>query len=92
VLAVRCIPLDHSEDWIMSLKWKSIDSAPNRKTPMFLIKGVDVGIHDNYTTDPYCSWIRDDGSFARWPHAFKPTHWCEIPSGYEDEPELDEVY
>lgn len=31
------------------------------------------------TSDPYCVWRERDGSLARWPHTFEPTHWCPLP-------------
>lgn len=32
-----------------------------------------------YITDPYCVWRNKDGSYARWPHPFEPTHFYELP-------------
>lgn len=31
-------------------------------------------------TDPYYVWMNSDGSFARWPHKFPPTHFHRQPS------------
>jgi hypothetical protein len=60
--------------------WKSIDTAPKDGTrEMFVVKafGVSNGFTGGkpYTSDPWCVWRESDGSFARWPHHFAPTHW-----------------
>lgn len=49
---------------------------------MFVVKGFDVEVQYGgfpYTTDPYCVWKNDDGTFARWPHPFPPTHFAILP-------------
>lgn len=74
--------------------WKKIDSLPkeykkNRK--MFVVKAIGgrpfPNIGYEYTTDPYCVWVkegtRDNVEFVRWPHAFPPTHYYELPTEVE---------
>jgi hypothetical protein len=36
-----------------------------------------------YTSDPWCVWLNDYGSFSRWPHQFEPTHWMPLPKAPE---------
>lgn len=63
--------------------WLPIDSAPYTKE-MFVVKAFNVvnGFTGGlpYTSDPWCVWLEKDGSFARWPHNFKPTHWLKLPT------------
>ena len=61
--------------------WKDIDSAPVGME-MFVVKafGASIGTISTYTSDPYCVWQTSEGTFERWPHKFKPTHWLELPS------------
>ncbi len=61
-------------------KWHSIETAPSGRK-MFVAKAFDAIPFRGasaYESDPYCVW-RDGDSFARWPHSFQPTHWCELP-------------
>ena len=65
-------------------KWLPIETAPKTRLPwtMFVVIAFNVKPRFNsspYTTDPYCVWREIDGSFARWPHSFEPTHWCPLP-------------
>ena len=48
---------------------------------MFVVIGIGIprGTANNYTTDPYCVWRNEDGTFERWPHDFQPTHFYELP-------------
>jgi hypothetical protein len=50
---------------------------------MFVVKAFDVVLSEisgyKYTTDPWCVWLSDDGSFSRWPHSFPPTHFHTLP-------------
>jgi hypothetical protein len=44
-----------------------------------LKKAFDVVLEGGYlyTTEPYCVWLEDGGFIcSRWPHSFKPTHFC----------------
>ena len=56
---------------------------------MFVVRAFDVIPHEGamlYTTDPYCTWLDEMLGmwvFPRWPHAFKPTHFCLLPDGRE---------
>ena len=64
-------------------RWLPIASLPTiYKTTkrMFVVIGIDipVGSVKSYTSDPYCVWV-DGNTFARWPHDFAPTHFCELP-------------
>jgi hypothetical protein len=77
----------------IDMKWKPIEDAPHRRYPMFLVIAKDVTVNlpqfvtsggAKYTSDPYCVWRNDDGSFARWPHPFPPTHYSELPTEYEN--------
>lgn len=75
------------------MKWKPISTCPKRHSPMFVVIGIDVDRGGyTYTTDPYCVWWNTTAGvgderfpnnppthFARWPHPFEPTHWCELP-------------
>lgn len=48
-----------------------------------MVKGFDVDMGGfKYTTDPWAVWA-DEGSFVRWPHNFKPTHWMPLPQSAE---------
>lgn len=63
----------------MEAKWLPIESAPRNTKEMFVVKGFDVDMGGfKYTTDPWAVWS-DEGSFVRWPHKFKPTHWMPLP-------------
>ena len=66
--------------------WLPIETAPHYEKPcvMFVVVAIDQKIgkrtrRNFYTTDPYCVWRENDGSFARWPHSFSPTHWFPLP-------------
>lgn len=56
-------------------EWQPIETAPKTRSPMYLA----IGFWDDYTTDPWCVWSNDDGTFGRWPHPKPPTHWSPIP-------------
>lgn len=66
--------------------WREINNGAIFPKTMFVVKAFNVcnGFTDGkeYTSDPWCVWLEPDGSFARWPHHFKPTHWMPLP---EDE-------
>jgi hypothetical protein len=66
------------------MSWIPIDTAPKSRKPfeMFAVIAMNVKPLPSsapYTSDPYCVWRDVDGSFARWPHPFAPTHWCPLP-------------
>lgn len=68
------------------MTWLPIETAPKERRPfsMFVVIAMDfdlekVGGKGRYTSDPWCVWVHSDGSFARWPHPFPPTHWCPLP-------------
>jgi len=58
--------------------WMPINTAPRDTKEMFVVRAFNVvnGFTGclPYTTDPWCVWREQDGSFARWPHNFMPTH------------------
>lgn len=71
--------------------WKKIENIPYQLitgNKMIVVKAINIKPHEGfnglYTSDPYCVWIQRDGTLARWPHEYKPTHYMEIPSEYEE--------
>jgi hypothetical protein len=69
------------------MNWLPITTAPQSRKPfeMFVviaIRSIPQPSSAPYTSDPYCVWREADGSFARWPHRFAPTHWCPLPRYY----------
>ena len=58
--------------------WKPISELPIGKKCVALIAKVDMYGRE-YITDPWFGWREQDGSFARWPHPFSPTHFYELP-------------
>ena len=64
--------------------WLPIETAPTSRERMFVVQGFDVinGFTGGrpYTTDPWCVWREKDGTLARWPHHFPPTHWTALPA------------
>ena len=63
-------------------EWLPIETAPGPRT-MFVVIAIGVQVTATgvpYTSDPYCVWRDPDGSFARWPHPFQPTHWYPLPT------------
>lgn len=70
--------------------WKKIENLPEQymySKKMFVAKAIDIppfeGSPYKYTTDPYCVWLFIDGNYSRWPHAFPPTHYCELSEEVE---------
>lgn len=66
------------------MKYRPISQLPETyksEKRMFVVIGIGVpmGSNRNYTTDPYCVWLNEDGTFSRWPHDFEPTHFMELP-------------
>lgn len=63
--------------------WKPIGSLPKDYKPMFVAIAIDAitrpGSTITYTTDPWCVWRNDLGTYSRWPHSFPPTHYMELP-------------
>ena len=66
--------------------WLPIETAPQHEHPsvMFVVVAIDRETTkykktNLYITDPCCVWRQSDGSFARWPHSFTPTHWFPLP-------------
>lgn len=68
------------------MKWQPIETAPNGENKtMFVVKAFNVKTNGlEYTSDPWCVWRNKDGSFARWPHNFEPTHWMPLPDAPEE--------
>jgi hypothetical protein len=66
--------------YLKKVGWKPIETSPSGMA-MFVVIGVNVAVGGSvkYTTDPYCVWKKKDGTFARWPHDFQPTHWMPLP-------------
>lgn len=76
--------------------WLKLEHLPEHITgcQMFVVISFDVlpyeGANSFYTTDPYCTWLDPEDllepgeyHFPRWPHPFKPTHFCLLPEGRE---------
>ena len=68
----------------MTVSWRPIETAPKGRDPwsMFVVIAMNIIPYQSsvpYTSDPYCVWRQADGTFARWPHYFEPTHWCPLP-------------
>jgi hypothetical protein len=66
------------------MTWQPIDTAPKSRKPFEMFAVIAMNVKPllssaPYTSDPYCVWRDVDGSFARWPHPFAPTHWCPLP-------------
>ena len=66
------------------INWLPINTAPSGREPwrMFTVIAINVKPTETsppYTSDPYCVWREKDGSFARWPHNYPPTHWAPVP-------------
>lgn len=65
--------------------WLPIETAPGTGVPQTMFVTIAIGVQVTataipYTSDPYCVWRDPDGSFARWPHPFQPTHWYPLPT------------
>lgn len=58
--------------------WTDISQLEVSNKPVVLISKTKIGGRD-YITDPWCGWMHEDGSFARWPHKFQPTHFLKLP-------------
>lgn len=58
-------------------EWQPIESAPKGRRKVIAL--VSNAGPNGYVTDPWTGWVEEDGSFARWPHQFPPTHWLELP-------------
>ena len=65
--------------------WKNIEECQPPEPPtMFIARAIlaegnpHTGNGRAYNSDCYCVW-KDKEGFARWPHSFPPTHWCNIP-------------
>jgi hypothetical protein len=69
--------------------WRPIDSAPTEVKRMFVAIAIHSPVANNYTSDPYCVWVENDGTFARWPHPFPPTHWLPLPRNCQRFPTLE---
>lgn len=77
-------PQELAEPMTEYMNWLPISTAPREFKPfnMFVAIALEVRLGPNsapYTSDPWCVWVDRDGSFARWPHSFAPTHWCPLP-------------
>ncbi len=63
------------------MKWlpiEELDMEDNLKVEV-VVKAFNVKVYNtNYTSDPYCVFIRDR-KFVRWPHHFPPTHFLVLP-------------
>lgn len=62
--------------------WRDIRSAPDRA--LIVAKAINITLPSGqkYTSDPWVVW-RQDGSYARWPHDFQPTHFIPLPPAAE---------
>lgn len=70
------------------MKWQPIEHAPrDGSRTMFVVRAFNVCNKHTcgrpYTSDPYCVWRQENGTFARWPHKFDPTHFTELPEAPE---------
>lgn len=63
--------------------WRDIASAPDRA--LIVAKAINITLPSGqkYTSDPWVVW-RQDGSYARWPHDFRPTHFIPLPPAAEE--------
>jgi hypothetical protein len=64
-----------------TLAWRPIEELTNVykvRRRMFVVRGYIP--KQNYKTDPYCVWLKDDGTYARWPHPFAPCEFLELPA------------
>lgn len=70
--------------------WRPIVDAPTTGREMFIVRAFNVcnGFTGGkpYTSDAWAVWRASDGSFARWPHHFAPTHFHALPSPPKDTP------
>jgi len=84
ILAAQSVPATGAQPW------QPIETAPKVGKRMFVVIGIDVQptptSRAGYTSDPRCVWRDDDGNFARWHHAFPPTHWHELPDAIATAP------
>ena len=76
--------------------WLPIESAPKSRKPfeMFVVIAINVKPLPSgapYTSDPYCVWRESDGSFARWPHTYPPTHWFPLPPNSKPTPNPSQI-
>lgn len=69
--------------YIDLVKLRPIEELQVTDRTMFVVIALNVKngftLGKEYTSDPYCVWKEDDGSFARWPHHFAPTHFYLLP-------------
>jgi hypothetical protein len=56
--------------------WQDIATCPRGDRRVVLL--ISVNGPNGYITDPWTGWMNSDGTFARWPHEFPPTHWRAI--------------
>lgn len=61
-------------------EWRPITDKTHRK--MILAVAINPpGVKGRYTTDPWAIWWDEKSDeWVRWPHAFHPTHYSEIPT------------
>lgn len=62
----------------MDGKWLDISKLETKRKLVVLVAKTEIAGRE-YITDPWCGWLTDDGTFARWPHKFEPTHFIELP-------------
>lgn len=71
--------------------WIKLEHLPEhiKGRQMYVVKAFDVIPHKGampYTSDAYCTWADEMLGMLvlpRWPHSFKPTHFCLLPEGRE---------
>lgn len=64
-------------------RWQPIESAQPSLAPgryEGLICAIRMGDGTKYFSDLYHSWKNPDGTWARWPHDFPPTHHRPLPA------------
>lgn len=64
-------------------EWEPIETARESTVPgrfEGLICAIRLADGTPYFSDIYHSWKNPDGTWARWPHDFPPTHWRPLPS------------
>lgn len=76
-LAPRLAAIDEARGW-RPVAEAQPSLAPGRYEG--LICAIRMGDGTPYFSDVYHSWKNPDGTWARWPHDFPPTHHMPLPA------------